>query len=124
MTDPLEALAARAATEPFFLAWVLAAYAASEDLDDAGLAAALGCPAGELAMLRLCRTPRTEPGAFWEDICAIAERFGIDPQRLAEAVQRGRVVWRMRGEPSAGGSFLLAARDREDEPEDPPPEAP
>ena len=64
MPDPLEALAARAVGEPFFLGWVLAAYAHSEGLDDAGLAASLGCPAQELVMLRLCRTPRRRPGVL------------------------------------------------------------
>jgi hypothetical protein len=123
MTDPLEALAARAATEPFFLASVLAAYAGSEGLDDAGLAAALGCPPGELAMLRLCRAPRVEPREFWDDISRIAEHFGIDPTKLAEAVKRGRVVLRLRAaSPGAGGGFLMAARDAEPAP--PPPEPP
>ncbi len=37
MAEALEALAARAADEPFFLAWALAGYAHSEGLDDAAL---------------------------------------------------------------------------------------
>ena len=120
MADPLEALAARAEREPFFLAWLLAAYARSEGLDDPGLADALGCPVGELTMLRLCRAPRPEAGEFWDDVTRIAGRAGIDPRRLAEAVKRGRVVRRLQAAgPSAGGS-LMAARDREPE----PPEAP
>src|SRR5437764_15271163 len=92
MPDPLDALAARAAGEPFFLGWVLAADAASEGLEDAGLAAELGCPTQELAMLRLCRAPRPEPPDIWDDVTRIAERFGLDPNRLAEVVKRGRVV--------------------------------
>jgi hypothetical protein len=124
MADPLEALAARAAGEPFFLAQVLAAFAQSEGLDDAGVAAALGCPPGELAMLRLCRTPRTENPEFWEDVSQVAGRFGIDPQRLAEAVKRGRVVHRLRAGPPAAGGFLMAARDRQDEAPGPPAEGP
>jgi hypothetical protein len=121
MTDPLEGLASRAEGESFFLAPVLAAYAQSEGLDDAGLAAALGCPPGELAMLRLCRAPRTERREFWDDVTRIAERFGIGPDRLAEAVKRGRVVLRLRAaDPGSGGGFLMAARD----PEPPPPEPP
>ena len=124
MADPLEALAARAEGEEFFLASLLAAYARSERLDDAGLAVALGCPPAELARLRLCRAPRTEPREFWEDLSRIAERFGIEPQRLAEAVQRGRVVRRFQGAPPVGGGFLMAARDRDEPPPDNPPEAP
>jgi hypothetical protein len=114
MPDPLEALAARAANEPFFLAGVLAAYAHSEGLDDAGLAAALGCPVKELVMLRLCRAPRTDRQEFWDDITAIAERFGLHRDRLAEVVKRGRVV--LRFQEAGQGRSLMAARDREDEP--------
>lgn len=123
MTDPLEFLARRAEGESFFLASVLAAFAQSEGLDDAGLAAHLGCRVEELVMLRLCRAPRTDPPGFREDIVAVAERFGLDAGRLAEAVKRGRVVLRLReAGPSAGGS-LLAARDHEEKPpaEDPGP---
>lgn len=116
MPDPLEALAARAAADPFFLAWTLDAYAHSEGLDDAGLTAALGCPAQELAMLRLCRAPRTDPQDFWDDLTCIAERFGLDPQRLAEAVKRGRVVRRFQQAGQDAGGSLMAARDREAEP--------
>jgi hypothetical protein len=124
MADPLEALAARAAAEPFFLASVLAAYAQSEGLDDAGLAAALGCPPGELAMLRLCRAPSAAAEDFWEDVRRIAERFGLDAHRLAEVVKRGRVVSRLQGTQPAAGGFLLAARDGEAEPPEKPPEGP
>jgi hypothetical protein len=119
MADPLDWLAKRAEQEPFFLASVLAAYAHSEGLDDAGLSAALGCPLRELTMVRLCRAPRTEPPEFWEDVTAVAERFGMDPMRLAVAVKRGRVLLRLRE--AAPGGFLAAARDHEPEP---PPEEP
>jgi hypothetical protein len=120
MSDPLEALAARAEGDPFFLAWSLAAYARSEGLDDTGLAGDLGCPVGELVMLRLCRAPRPESEEFWNDVTRIAERFGISPERLAGAVKRGRVIRRLQGAGPAG-SFLLAARDRDPEP---PPDKP
>jgi hypothetical protein len=121
MPDPLDALAARAAEDSFFLAWLLAAYAHSEGLDDAGLAAALGCQIQELAMLRLCRVPAADPEESRDDVSCIAERFGLDHQRLAEVIQRGRVVRRFQqADPRVGGS-LMAARDREDEP---PPELP
>jgi hypothetical protein len=125
MTDPLEALGRRAETEPFFLAWLLAAYADSECLDDTGLAAALGCPVGELVMLRLCRAPRSDSAEFWDDVTRLADHFGIEPARLAQVVKRGRVVRRFQavGGESAGG--LLAARDRDPEPPpEQPPEAP
>lgn len=119
MADALAALAERAKGEPFFLASVLEAYARSEGLDDGGLAAALGCPVGELVMVRLCRTPRTDLDGFREDVTRVAERFGLDAERLAEAVKRGRVVSRLQARPDAGG-FLQAARDHDAD----PPEAP
>jgi hypothetical protein len=120
MADPLEVLAARAAGEPFFLGWILAAYAYSEGLDDAGLSAVLGCPGQnvgqELAMLRLCRAPSSDPQDFWDDITCIAERFGLDSQRLAEIVKRGRVVRKFQQADSRAGGSLMAARDRDVEP--------
>jgi hypothetical protein len=115
MTDPLPALARRAEGDDFFLASPLAAYARSEGLDDAGLAAAVGCSGEDLTMLRLCRTPRREAPEFWDDVTRIAERFNLEPDRLADVVQRGLAVRRLREAPSSGG-FLLAARDDEDEP--------
>ena len=120
MTDPLEALAARAQREPFFLAAPLAAYARSEHLDDAGLADALGCRREDLVMVRLCRAPRAELPEFWEDVRCVAGRFGLDAERLAEAVKRGRVVLRLQAAPPGTGG-LMAARDRHDEA---PPEEP
>jgi hypothetical protein len=124
MADSLQALAARAEGEPFFLGSVLAAYARSERLDDAGLAAALGCRGEDLAMIRLCRAPRAEPPEFWEDVQAIAARFGTDPERLAAVVKHGRVVLRLQAARPADGAGLLAARDREPEPPADSPEVP
>jgi hypothetical protein len=116
MSDSLDALARRAEGEPFFLASVLAAYARSEGLpDDAGLAAALGCRVGDLAMLRLCRAPRSDAQEFRDDIARIAERFHLEPEHLGEVVKRGLVVRRLQSAPPAGG-FLMAARDSTDEP--------
>jgi hypothetical protein len=125
MTDPLSAMAARAEREPFFLASVLAMYRDSKRLDEAGLADALGCRREDLLMLRLCRAPRTDGPGFREDIDCIAGRFGIDPQRLASVVKRGRVVARLQDGPAsaredAPTGWLMAARDREDEREDVP----
>jgi hypothetical protein len=116
MTDPLESLAARAEAEPFFLAGVLAAYARGEGLDHAGLGAALGCPPGELAMLYLCRAPRPEPPEFAEDVFRIARNFGLDPNRLADAIKAGRVTLKMEAAGPGNVGRLMAARDREEGP--------
>lgn len=121
MSNPLEPLARHVMDDPFFLAPVLAAYARSEGLDDAGLAAALGCPLDKLAALRLCRAPRAKPRAFREDVAEIAGHFGLDAERLTEVVRHGEALRRMQA--SAGGrGFLLAARDgAEESPEERPP---
>ncbi len=124
MSDPLEVLAARAAREPFFLASVLAAYTRAEGLDDAGLAAALGCRVGDLTMIRLCLAPRADPREFWDDVRAVADRFGADATRLAEVVKHGRVVLRFQAASPAPGTSLLAARDADAQPPENPPEAP
>jgi hypothetical protein len=116
MSDALLALAKKAEGEGFFLASVLAGYARGEGVDDAGLAQALGCAGEDLAMLRLCRAPREEAPGFWEDVTAVAGRFGLDPYRLAGVVKRGWVVLLMEEAGGAGeGAFLMAARDREEE---------
>jgi hypothetical protein len=115
MTDPLARLARKVEGDPFFLAPVLALFARSEGLDDAGLAAALGCPPAELPRLKLCRPPREGPEHFWPDVTQIATAFGLGPDRLAEAVRRGQALQRLQ-RPAAGPGTLLAARDA------PPPE--
>jgi hypothetical protein len=112
MTDPLDWLAQRVEADPFFLGSVLALYAESEGLDDAGLATALGCPPEALSRLKLCRPPR--PDRFGDDITALATHFGLDFNRLAAAVRRGQVIEQLRGASSPSGT-LLAARDREPE---------
>ena len=73
-------------------------------------------------MLRLCRAPRAAADEFWDDVRQIAGRFGLDPQRLAEAVKRGRVLARMQATTAGPGGFLLAARDGPAEPPGPPEE--
>jgi hypothetical protein len=120
MSAALDHLAARVATDPMFLANALAEYARSENLDDAGLIAALGCPASELTRLRLCGAPRADQ--FFTDVAAIAGRFGIDPNILGAVVRRGQSLARLRGTaPSeVEPGFLLAARDDERAP--PPPD--
>lgn len=109
MPDPREHLARRVATDPAFLAWALAGYARGEGLDDAGLAAALGCPVPTLTTLRLCRLPAADPPAFRQDIDRIAGRFGVDADVLAEAVRRAQALRRLQG--GAARGTLLAARD-------------
>jgi hypothetical protein len=113
----LDALARRVVDDPFFLGEALAAYARSEGLDDAGLAAALGCSVEGLARLRLCRRP--DPARFGADVARIAERFGARADALAEAVRRADALAALR-DASAGAAeagLLMAARDRDEDDE-------
>ena len=115
MTDPLAALAAKAAGDPFFLGFALAEYARAEGLTDDRLAAHLGCPVENLTMLRLCRAPRPDPDGFRADIERAAGRFGADPGRLAAVVRQAEAAVRLRaaGPVTAEAGFFLAARDGE-----------
>lgn len=117
---PLELLAARAAADPLFLAHPLAEYARTENLDDAGLAAALGLPADRLTDVRLCGAPRTDPDGFRDDVQSVADAFGIDPGPLAEVVHAARGLAELRAANAVRGElgYLLAARD-DDRPEEP-----
>jgi hypothetical protein len=113
MNPYLAHLARRVSDAPDFLACALAEYARSERLDDAGLAARLGCPVETLTHLRLCRMPRAEPPHFWQEIEQIAKRFSVPAQVLAEITRRGQSLFHLRqaaGQQGASG-FLLAARD-------------
>lgn len=113
MTNPLAALAAKAAGDPFFLGFALAEYARAEGLTDDRLAAHLGCPVEDLTMLRLCRAPRPDPDGFRADVERVAGRFGVDPGRLAAVVRQAEAVVRLRaaGAVTAEPGFFLAARD-------------
>ncbi len=110
--DRIERLARRIEGDSLFLAAALAAYARSEGLDDHELAARLGCAVETLGPLRLCLRPR--PERFAADVDEIASRFGVDDERLAEAVRRADALARMPrrapGRPVEG--LLMAARDR------------
>ncbi len=119
MSSPLDRMARRAAADPFFLAAALDRHARSERLDDAALAARLGCDMPTLTMLRLCRMPRPEAPHFGNDIDAIAGRFGVAADVLAAAVRRGQVLLRQQAGESGAAGLLLAARDgAEEEPGD------
>jgi hypothetical protein len=84
MPPPLEAAAARASRHPFFLAQALVAYQREHALDDAALAAVLGCPAALQTNLRLCRRPSAaEPTWTAErDVLAVARYFNLGAAAL------------------------------------------
>ena len=115
--------AERASTDRFFLASALLPYARAEGLDDAGLAERLGCAPDDLPALLLCRRPEKQGGRFRMDVERIAERFGLDPARLAQAIRLADALAAFGGAaPEATGPLLAAARDRDDAEHPPPPQ--
>jgi hypothetical protein len=120
VSKSLEALARRVEKDPFFLAGLLADYAGSENLNDAGLAAALRCEPETLTAIRLCRAPRPDLAGFRQDVDEIAARFGLDADRLTAVVRRGETLRRLRSAAPSGHGFLAAARDGEPPPESEP----
>jgi hypothetical protein len=118
MNAYLTHLAQRVADAPDFLAFALAEYARSERLEDASLAARLGCPVETLTHLRLCRMPRAQAPLFWQDVEQIAQRFAVSAEVVAEVARRGQSLVHLRA--AADGqkeeaNFLLAARDVSEE---------
>ena len=111
MTTPLEDLAERMQTDPFFLGCPLYWYAQQAGLTDAQLADQLGCTQETLVKVRLCGTPESKPSVFTRDVAAIAQRFGLDEAALAHAVRRGTFLLKAQSASTAA----VAARDRKRE---------
>lgn len=120
MTDDLLRRAAeRAGEDAFFLASLLLPYARAEGLDDAALAARLGCPSAALPRLLLCRRPRQDPAGFRDDVERIAAAFDLDPGNLAASLRLAEALEALRAAGPAGAEgWLAAARDREQEEEE------
>jgi hypothetical protein len=114
MSERVAALARRVEGDPYFLASALAAYAHAEGLSDVELAERLGCLPSQLGAIRLCRTPRSAPAQFQQDVDRIAEAFQIDGGVIAAAARLAEALQAM-GEMNEGGGYLMAARDRADE---------
>jgi hypothetical protein len=96
--------------DPFFLAWAFRVYTESEAMGDPELASFLGCETDGLPALRLCRRPSSASPTFREEIRAIAGRFGLKSEALAEVLRRAEALESLRG--AEGKGLLMAARDR------------
>ena len=101
-TEKISSLASR---DPFYLGWYLARYSEMVAADTAAVAHELGCLPEVMSAMSLCRAPRAEPPHFREDIEAVANRFQVRADRLANIVRHVQV--------SSEQSTLLAARDRD-----------
>jgi len=117
MTTPrwLGHAARHASDRPWTLGAVLDEYCSSERLTREGLASLLGCSVESLAWLSLCKRPTAEHFAL--DVARIAERFQIEPARLARVVRRvdTLAVLRQPSDVAEEDLLLLAARDRNEE---------
>ena len=122
MSQRLDRFARELDGDEAFLAAALAAYARSEELDEQGLAAELGCAVDTLTRLRLCLRPR--PDCFDADVQEIATTFGADAEVLTRVVRRADVLARLRAASVGAQGLLMAARDRESPPTAPEREAP
>ena len=100
MTRKLSLLASQ---DPFFLSWYFARYSEMMSADIVDVASEIGCLPEVMNTMSLCRAPRTEPPNFQQDVEAIANRFQLPPERLANLVRQVQTV--------SGRAMLLAARD-------------
>ncbi|MGI8553466.1 MAG: hypothetical protein ACR2PL_22185 [Dehalococcoidia bacterium] len=75
--------AARAAANPFFVAYWLKRWQQSSGFDTLALAAWLQLPLSSLSRLALCRRPDPAGAAFTGEVAQIAEYAGCDAERLA-----------------------------------------
>ncbi len=86
--SPLLRRAAHAAARhPFLVAPALTAYRHRHALDQATLAAWLGCAVVQLHGLALCRRPRPTTPTFATEVQALAAFIGCDATRLAALLQ-------------------------------------
>ena len=92
-----------------FLAWAFARYLAAERITEDALAARFGIARESLDLMGICGQPR--PQFFKEDVEAIADRFGVEPTRLANLLREVEVLEAFRPKPEVGATVLAAARD-------------
>jgi hypothetical protein len=118
MAEPLENLALRLENDPFFLGSILKLFARSAGLEEPHLAERLGCSLQTLVLVRLCRSPREEPGLFQKDIARIVAKYQLDADVLTDAVRRGQAILHLRARQTGAAGTLLAARDGEPIPEE------
>lgn len=116
-SDALLRAAQRAAEQPFFLASVFAAYQQANRLDNADMAALLGCEPDDLTRLALCRRPAAEEGQFLADIDHLARRFRLQGDQLIMIIRQVDALAAIRQQlhiSHSGTGMLRAARDHKE----------
>ncbi len=96
-------LSSIASRDPFYCGWYFVQYAEMTGMDISEVAQELGFMADTIDSASLCRSPRSEPPHFREDVEAVANRFHIDAGKLANIVRHVQT--------SSDKTILLAARD-------------
>lgn len=125
MSEPVSprvrAMARRLSRDETFLAAALRRFAQSEGLDEVGLSRVLGCQPDDLPLLGLCRRPRPRAPDFRADVDRIAARHQLNAGALAAVVRRADALAALQSaaREESGNGLLMAARDREDDPEHP-----
>jgi hypothetical protein len=110
--------AERAKARPAYMAWVLARYAAQEQISENELVQHLGITAPDLPHLALCLRPRADH--FIDDVGQISAKFNINPTILATVVRLAESVEALAaqdgGEHATDVGLLMAARTRQQPP--------
>lgn len=75
-----------AGSAPQCVGWSLAAYQREHGLDDAAVAAWLGCPLWQLPRLALCSRPVVGSQTFCAEVERLAQYVSCDPNRLASLI--------------------------------------
>lgn len=128
LSAPLLMLASRLRRNPLYMAYVLAAYQAQENLTDEALARELGTLSLLVLRLSLCRRPDARSLNFAEQVREIADFTLVDEAKLAHIVRRVDALEKLAARPAipvASESetesshpltgLLAAARDRYEE---------
>jgi hypothetical protein len=102
------------------LAGLLAIYQDQEGLNEAKLAAFLKGNVNALALLALCRRPRTDTVHFRPDVEQIAAYTNVNATQLARLIRAAMAYEERRRVVGSRTQTLLAARDRDeaDEPDE------
>jgi hypothetical protein len=111
------------AADPVWLGYWLARHQQTERLQAQQLADKMGVPMDNLALVCLCRTPRSDH--FAEDLRVVCRRTGAREEVLAQVLRQEQALhqWTETGIPKSTG-WLMAASDRPAEGGEPPPAKP
>jgi hypothetical protein len=113
----MQDMAQRLASEPGFIAYLLATYAHAEGMNWQELAEELGLDTDGFSRLAVCTVPRED--RFREDVERIAQYVGASPRVLLAILRHAEsLIAFQASQDQSHSQWLIAARDHDDEPED------